>query len=106
MAAENKNRRIASAVECLKGRHEFCRTTAGETGVQQHAGGDPYYDLCHLARPGMTGWVHFMRPHGASVEDVVRKLRFDLYYIENYSLVLDLFIVLRTTKVVLPRSGQ
>ncbi len=66
----------------------------------------PYYDLRHLVKPGMTGWAQVMYPYGASVEDALRKLEYDLYYIKNYSLVLDLFIILRTSKVVLSRSGQ
>jgi sugar transferase (PEP-CTERM system associated) len=65
----------------------------------------PYYDLRHLVKPGLTGWAQVMYPYGSSVEDAKSKLEYDLYYIKNYSLALDLYIVLRTIRVVLSRSG-
>ena len=66
----------------------------------------PYYDLRHLVKPGLTGWAQVMYPYGASVEDSLRKLEYDLYYIKNYSFVLDIFIILRTVKVVLSHQGR
>ncbi len=66
----------------------------------------PYYDLRHLVKPGITGWAQVMYPYGASVEDAKNKLEFDLYYIKNYSLVLDLYILLRTIRVVMFHSGR
>ena len=65
----------------------------------------PYYDLRHLVKPGITGWAQIFYPYGASVEDAKNKLEFDLYYIKNYSLALDLYILLSTIRVVLSRSG-
>ena len=56
----------------------------------------PYYAWRHAARPGLTGWAQINYPYGSSVEDAVRKLEYDLYYIRNFSLGTDLFIVLRT----------
>jgi exopolysaccharide biosynthesis polyprenyl glycosylphosphotransferase len=56
----------------------------------------PYYAWRHAARPGLTGWAQINYPYGSSVEDAVRKLEYDLYYIRNFSLATDLFIVLRT----------
>jgi lipopolysaccharide/colanic/teichoic acid biosynthesis glycosyltransferase len=56
----------------------------------------PYYAWRHAARPGLTGWAQINYPYGSSVEDSVRKLEYDLYYIRNFSLATDLFIVLRT----------
>jgi exopolysaccharide biosynthesis polyprenyl glycosylphosphotransferase len=65
----------------------------------------PYYELRHLVKPGITGWAQVMFPYGRSVEDALRKLEFDLYYIKNYSLTLDVYILLRTVKTVFLRSG-
>ncbi len=66
----------------------------------------PYYDLRHLVKPGITGWAQVMYPYGASVEDAKNKLEYDLYYIKNYSLALDAYILLRTLRVVFSGSGR
>lgn len=66
----------------------------------------PYYDLRHIIKPGLTGWAQVKYPYGSSTEDSLRKLQFDLYYIKNYSLLLDLNIVLRTIKIILMRGGR
>ncbi|MBX2847232.1 MAG: exopolysaccharide biosynthesis polyprenyl glycosylphosphotransferase [Acidiferrobacterales bacterium] len=66
----------------------------------------PYYDLRHIVKPGLTGWAQVCYPYGASVEDALRKLQYDLYYIKNYSLLLDLNILLRTVLVTLRRGGR
>lgn len=66
----------------------------------------PYYDLRHIVKPGLTGWAQVSYPYGASVEDALRKLQYDLYYIKNYSLILDLNILLRTVLVTLGRKGR
>ncbi len=66
----------------------------------------PYYRLRLLARPGLSGWaqVKFMTPN-ASIEDNLKKLQYDLYYIKNRSMVLDGLILLKTIGVVLRRQG-
>jgi len=56
----------------------------------------PYYAWRHAVRPGLTGWAQINYPYGSSVEDALRKLEYDLFYIRNFSLGTDLFIVLRT----------
>ncbi|MFT5111188.1 MAG: exopolysaccharide biosynthesis polyprenyl glycosylphosphotransferase [Parasphingorhabdus sp.] len=66
----------------------------------------PYYNLRHMVKPGITGWAQVMYPYGASVSDALRKLEYDLYYIKNYSLILDLYIALRTIKVVVSHAGR
>lgn len=66
----------------------------------------PYYDLRHIVKPGLTGWAQVSYPYGASVEDALRKLQYDLYYIKNYSMLLDLNILLRTVLVTLRRKGR
>ncbi len=66
----------------------------------------PYYDLRHVVKPGLTGWAQVSYPYGASVEDALRKLQYDLYYIKTYSLLLDLNIVLRTILITLRLGGR
>ena len=66
----------------------------------------PYYDLRHVIKPGLTGWAQVNYPYGASTEDALRKLQFDLYYIKNHSIILDLNILLRTIRITLQRSGR
>jgi sugar transferase (PEP-CTERM system associated) len=65
----------------------------------------PYYGKRHFVRPGITGWAQVKYRYGASEKDALEKLRYDLYYIKNYSITLDLMIVLETIKVVLFRRG-
>jgi len=65
----------------------------------------PYYNERHLVAPGLTGWAQVNYRYGMSVEDSLKKLQFDLYYIKNRSLVLDLAILLKTIKVVLYQKG-
>ncbi len=59
----------------------------------------------HCVKPGITGWAQIQYPYGASVADAKRKLEYDLYYIKNYSLFLDLLIILQTVRVVIFPSG-
>ena len=65
----------------------------------------PFYGQRHIVRPGLTGWAQVRYTYGASVEDALQKLQFDLYYIKNLSIALDLFIILNTVKTVLRRKG-
>jgi sugar transferase (PEP-CTERM system associated) len=65
----------------------------------------PYYNLRHSVKPGITGWAQVCYPYGASEEDALEKLKYDLYYIKNLSLFLDFQILLKTAKVVLLRQG-
>ena len=61
----------------------------------------PFYKERHCLKPGITGWAQIQYPYGASFEDSKRKLEYDLYYIKNYSIFLDLLIILQTVRVVL-----
>jgi sugar transferase (PEP-CTERM system associated) len=65
----------------------------------------PYYGSRHCVKPGVTGWAQVSYPYGASEADALEKLRYDLYYIKNYSLSLDFLIILETVKVVLGGKG-
>jgi len=65
----------------------------------------PYYGQRHVVKPGLTGWAQVRYTYGASVEDAIEKLQYDLYYIKNLSIALDFVIVLETIKTVLTRKG-
>jgi lipopolysaccharide/colanic/teichoic acid biosynthesis glycosyltransferase len=65
----------------------------------------PFYDIRHSVKPGVTGWAQVRYSYGASVEDARKKLQFDLYYVKNHSLFLDLLILVETVRVVLFREG-
>lgn len=73
--------------------------------VEQLAERIPYYSERHAVRPGVTGWAQLRYSYGATEEDAVEKLQYDLYYIKNHSLILDLLIILQTVEVVLWRKG-
>jgi sugar transferase (PEP-CTERM system associated) len=66
----------------------------------------PFYGLRHSVRPGLTGWAQVRYTYGASVEDALEKLQYDLFYIKHVSIAFDLFIVLETIKTVLVRRGS
>lgn len=65
----------------------------------------PYYSERHFVKPGITGWAQIRYPYGASAEDALEKLRYDLYYIKNMSIILELTVVFETTKVMLFGRG-
>ncbi|WP_321330298.1 exopolysaccharide biosynthesis polyprenyl glycosylphosphotransferase [uncultured Ilyobacter sp.] len=66
----------------------------------------PYYNMRHLIKPGLTGWAQVMYPYGASVEDSLRKLEYDLYYIKHQRFIFDVLILFKTTKSVLFGKGR
>jgi sugar transferase (PEP-CTERM system associated) len=65
----------------------------------------PYYGVRHTIKPGITGWAQVRHEYGASVEDAIEKLQYDLYYVKNHSLFLDLMILFQTVQVVLWGKG-
>ena len=65
----------------------------------------PFYGARHSVKPGVTGWAQVRYSYGASVEDAVRKLELDLYYVKNHSLLLDLVILVKTVQVVVFGTG-
>lgn len=76
------------------------------TFVEQLREQIPYYDLRHTVKPGLTGWAQVRYAYGASIDDARRKHQFDLYYVKNNSLLLDLLVLIETVSVVLFREGQ
>lgn len=65
----------------------------------------PFYKQRHRVKPGITGWAQLCYPYGASVDDAKEKLQYDLYYLKNHSLLLDMIILLQTVEVVLVGDG-
>jgi sugar transferase (PEP-CTERM system associated) len=65
----------------------------------------PFYGQRHVVRPGLTGWAQVRYTYGATTEDALQKLQYDLFYIKNLSVALDLFIVAATVKTVLLGKG-
>jgi sugar transferase (PEP-CTERM system associated) len=65
----------------------------------------PFYGQRHVLKPGLTGWAQVRYTYGASVEDAIEKLQYDLYYIKNLSVALDVVIMLETIKTVILRRG-
>ncbi|MBW7897019.1 MAG: sugar transferase, partial [Opitutaceae bacterium] len=74
--------------------------------VQQYEQEIPCYHFRHLVKPGITGWAQVNYPYGANLEDTVRKLEYDLYYIRHFSFMLDAAIVLKTIHTMLFGRGR
>jgi sugar transferase (PEP-CTERM system associated) len=65
----------------------------------------PYYNVRHLVRPGITGWAQIKYKYGNTIEDAREKLQYDLFYIKNASIGLDVLIMFQTIKILLLRRG-
>lgn len=66
----------------------------------------PHYAIRHFTKPGLTGWAQINAPYASSEEDSAKKLEYDLYYIKNRDLILDIKIILKTVVTVLQRKGR
>jgi sugar transferase (PEP-CTERM system associated) len=66
----------------------------------------PYYNVRHSIKPGITGWAQVRYGYGDTVEDALQKLQYDLYYVKNNSLLLDVLVLIDTIKVVMFRGGR
>jgi sugar transferase (PEP-CTERM system associated) len=64
-----------------------------------------FYGQRHVVKPGLTGWAQVRYAYGASVEDALQKLQYDLFYVKNMSVALDLFIIFKTIQTVVLRRG-
>jgi sugar transferase (PEP-CTERM system associated) len=73
--------------------------------VESLARSIPYYEERHRVKPGLTGWAQVCYSYGDTVEDSIEKLQYDLYYVKNYSVFLDILILLQTAEVVLLGKG-
>jgi sugar transferase (PEP-CTERM system associated) len=86
----------------LKGEMSFVGPTPERTYYSDHLTEEvPFYAMRHSIKPGITGMAQVTRSFGASVEDSLKKLQYDLYYVKNNSLFLDILIMLRTVQVIL-----
>ena len=65
----------------------------------------PYYNERFSIKPGITGWAQVNYNYGASIEDAIEKLNYDLFYIKNMSIFMDLMIIFKTIKTVIFRKG-
>src|SRR5690606_8685913 len=65
----------------------------------------PFYRQRHVVKPGLTGWAQVCYTYGASVGDALEKLQYELYYIKNMSLALDLFVLFKTVQTVVLKRG-
>jgi lipopolysaccharide/colanic/teichoic acid biosynthesis glycosyltransferase len=74
--------------------------------VEQYQQQIPFYHLRHLVKPGITGWAQVNYGYGASLDDTLQKLQYDLYYIKHYSPHMDASIVLKTIFTMLSASGR
>jgi sugar transferase (PEP-CTERM system associated) len=74
--------------------------------VEQLSQQIPFYNQRHLVEPGLTGWAQVNYGYGSSVEDAIQKFQYDLYYIKNASLLFDVWIMLKSVKIVLLGRGQ
>jgi lipopolysaccharide/colanic/teichoic acid biosynthesis glycosyltransferase len=77
-------------------RPEFVKTLSAQI---------PFYPQRHAVKPGLTGWAQINYKYGDTFEDTVKKLEYDLYYIKNMSLSLDLYIMFQTVKTMLLTRG-
>ena len=74
--------------------------------VEQLSGEIPYYPLRHVVKPGITGWAQVNYGYASKVEHTIEKLQYDLFYIKNLSLALDIMVIFETIKTVLVRKGS
>jgi sugar transferase (PEP-CTERM system associated) len=65
----------------------------------------PFYSVRHCVKPGVTGWAQVRYQYGSSVHDSVEKLQYDLYYVKNHTLILDVLVLFETVRVVLTGEG-
>lgn len=65
----------------------------------------PFYSVRHSVKPGVTGWAQVRYQYGASVDDALQKLQYDLYYVKNHNLALDILVLFETVRVVLTGEG-
>ena len=65
----------------------------------------PFYAVRHSVKPGITGWAQVRYSYGANVEQSMKKLEYDLYYVKNHTLFLDILILLETARVVVLGEG-
>lgn len=97
---------LPQLINVLKGEMSFVGPRPDFTDFYENLNQSiPYYNVRTLVRPGLTGWAQVNYPVTLSLEETRERLAYDFYYLKNYSLILDLLIVLKTVKAVLTASG-
>jgi lipopolysaccharide/colanic/teichoic acid biosynthesis glycosyltransferase len=97
---------LPQAINVLRGEMSFVGPRPERPAfVDQLAEQIPYYALRHTVKPGITGWAQLRYAYGASVKDSEEKLKYDLYYVKNHSLMFDLLVLLQTFEVVIFGKG-
>jgi sugar transferase (PEP-CTERM system associated) len=74
--------------------------------VKQFNASIPFYNERHRVKPGITGWAQLCYPYGSSEYDALQKLQYDLYYVKNLSIFLDLTIIIHTVEIILWGKGS
>ncbi len=98
---------IPQAINVLKGEMSFVGPRPERPEFVQLLGDEiPHYNDRHKVKPGITGWAQVEYEYGASVDDAREKLTYDLYYIKNFSIILDIIIILKTVRVTLFGVGS
>ena len=100
--AQNAGRKSPWNLELSKVRFDNVPLTKAISQLKEQI---PFYDVRHSIKPGVTGWAQVRYSYGASVDDARKKHQFDLYYVKNNSLLLDLLVLIETVSVVLFREG-
>jgi lipopolysaccharide/colanic/teichoic acid biosynthesis glycosyltransferase len=91
----------------LKGEmHLFGPRSEWSILVEKYEKHIPYYHERHLVAPGISGWAQVMYPYGSCGEDARQKLMYDLYYIKNWSIWLEIETLIRTIGIVLNKKGH
>lgn len=90
----------------LKGQMAFIGPRAERPEFNESLKDIPFYEERYLIKPGLSGWAQINFRYGSSVADTAEKLKYDLYYIKNRSLILDLGIALKTIRIMFQRSGK
>ena len=74
--------------------------------VKEYSVKIPNYNLRHLIKPGITGWAQVNYPYGENLDDTIKKLEYDLYYMKHQTFLLDILIVMKTVRTVLFGQGK
>ena len=74
--------------------------------VKEYSVKIPNYNLRHLIKPGITGWAQVSYPYGENLDDTIKKLEYDLYYMKHQTFLLDILIVIKTIRIVLFGQGK
>ncbi len=90
----------------LKGQMAFIGPRAERPEFNEQLKAVSFYEERYLIKPGLSGWAQINFRYGSSVADAAEKLKYDLYYIKNRSLILDLGIALKTIRIMFQRSGK